>query len=156
MYNKLLMEVLLAPFYRWRQNVRNWVMSQNRKPFHTLARHQSVVIAKVEVFNNEQSKDLGVLLWNITCIIVRFSAKINNDLCEELRGRVLSHNDWGHSQNDRLISMPWWSSAWLSSERRAYLHLLNEKSWSSALTFGPGPKVGWSLSFTLPTHLHRN
>lgn len=71
-------------------------MSQNRQPFNTSARHQSVAIAKVEVFDNKQPRDLGgwyEIWYTVGCAIVYNCANINNDLREELKGSTLSHLD---------------------------------------------------------------
>lgn len=113
------MKILLAPFYRWRKNVRNWVT----RCFNTSARHQSVATAKVEIFDNEHTSDLWgwYEMWYIMGYAVVYnSVNINNDLGEKLKGRVLSHLDRGHSCQSRLISTPQWSSAQLSKEGRAH------------------------------------
>ena len=71
-------------------------MSQNRQSFNTSARHQSVAIAEVEVFHNEQPRDLGhwyEIWYSVVCAIVYKYVNINNDLSEELKGRMLSHLD---------------------------------------------------------------
>lgn len=71
-------------------------MSQNRQSFNTPARHQSVAIAKVEVFDNEQPRDLGhwyEIWYTVGCAIVYNCVNINNDLGGELKGRTLSHLD---------------------------------------------------------------
>lgn len=71
-------------------------MSQNRHPFNTSARHQSVPLTKAEVFDNEQPRNMGSWyeIWcAVGCAIVYNCANINNDLGDELKGRVLSHLD---------------------------------------------------------------
>jgi len=68
-------------------------MSQNRQPFNTSARHQSVVIVKVEVFDNEQPTDLGSryeIWYTVGYAIVYNCVNISNDLVKELKGSTVS------------------------------------------------------------------
>lgn len=71
-------------------------MSQNRQPFHTSLRHQSVARPKVEVLDNEQPRVLVgwyEMWYTVDCAIVYNCVNINKVLGEELKGRTLSHLD---------------------------------------------------------------